>query len=144
MDARQAHEWGLSKSRPLKLWQWYKHELLVYCCICRVVVKSETWNCVCTRPLLVSPVTYLHTLTMKDSYYLPLLTWLDHQFHMKTFKTPDNVLWNAFFTKFNNGFILSIHQYARFSQVGSHCHMYIHIIMYICVCDNLNKVLPCT
>ena len=27
VDARQAREWGLSKSRLLKLWQWYKHEL---------------------------------------------------------------------------------------------------------------------
>ena len=42
MDARQAHELGLSKSRLLNLWQWYKHELLVYCCICQMAVKSET------------------------------------------------------------------------------------------------------
>ena len=60
MYARQAHEWGRSKSRPLKLWQWYKHGLLVYCNICRVVVKSETWNCVRTRPLLANPVTSLN------------------------------------------------------------------------------------
>ena len=33
---------GLSKSRPLTLWQWYKYELLVYCCICQLAVKSET------------------------------------------------------------------------------------------------------
>ena len=58
MDARQAREWGLNKSRRLKLWHWYKHELLVYCCICRMVVKIETWNCVRTRPLFANPVTY--------------------------------------------------------------------------------------
>ena len=57
MDARQAREWGLSKSRPLKFWQWYKHELLVYCCICQAAVKSEIWNCVCTRHLLANPIT---------------------------------------------------------------------------------------
>ena len=42
MDARQARERGLSKTRPLKLWQWYKHKQLVYCCICQVAVKSKT------------------------------------------------------------------------------------------------------
>ena len=44
VDARLARERGLSKSRPFNLWQWYKHELLVYydCCICRMAVKSET------------------------------------------------------------------------------------------------------
>ena len=57
VDARQDCEWGLSKSRLLKLWQWYKHELLVYCCICRMTVKSETWNCVCIRPFLANLVT---------------------------------------------------------------------------------------
>ena len=31
-----------SKNRPLNHWQWYKHELLFYCCICRVAVKSKT------------------------------------------------------------------------------------------------------
>ena len=50
VDARQACEWGLSKSRPLKLWQWYKHELLVYCFICQMTTKSETWNSACIRP----------------------------------------------------------------------------------------------
>ena len=30
------------KVKPLNLWQWYKHELLVYFCICRMVVKSQT------------------------------------------------------------------------------------------------------
>ena len=58
LDAKQAHGWGLNKSNPLKLWQWYKHELLVYCCICRMAVKSETPNCVHTRPLLANPVTF--------------------------------------------------------------------------------------
>ena len=58
MDTRQAREWGLSKSRPLNLWQWYKYELLVYCCTYQMTVKSDTWNCVHTRPLLVNPVTY--------------------------------------------------------------------------------------
>ena len=47
MDVRQAREWGLSKSGPLKLWQWYKHKLLVFCCICQMAVKSEIWNCAC-------------------------------------------------------------------------------------------------
>ena len=63
MDTRQACEWGFGKNRPLKLWQWYKHELLVYC---RMTVKSETWNCACIRPFLVNLVTnhacvYTHT-----------------------------------------------------------------------------------
>ena len=58
IDARQAHEWGLSKSRLLKLWHLYKHELLVYFCICQMAVKSKTWNCVCTRPFLANPVTF--------------------------------------------------------------------------------------
>ena len=51
-DARQAREWGLSKSTSLKLWQWYKHELLVYCCICWMAVKVifETVR-VAIRPL---------------------------------------------------------------------------------------------
>ena len=39
---RPVNEASVHKSRPLKLWQWYKHELLVYCCICPVAVKSET------------------------------------------------------------------------------------------------------
>ena len=59
VDDRQAREWGLSKSWPLNLWQWYKHVLLVYCCICRMAMKSETWNCVRTRSLLANPVTFL-------------------------------------------------------------------------------------
>ena len=54
---RPVNELSLSKSRSLNLWQWYKHELLVYCCICRMAVKSETWNCVRTRPLLANLVT---------------------------------------------------------------------------------------
>ena len=72
IDARQAREWGLSKSRPLKLWQWYKHELLVYCCICWVAVKSESWNCVQTRHLLANPVTYVHTYNRICSFSLSL------------------------------------------------------------------------
>ena len=29
VNARQARECGLSKSRLLNLWQWYKHELYI-------------------------------------------------------------------------------------------------------------------
>ena len=58
MDAKQDREWGLSKSKLLNLWQWYKHELLFYCCICQMAVKSETWSCACIRPLLANLVTY--------------------------------------------------------------------------------------
>ena len=49
------HEWGFSKSRLLNLWQWYKHELLVYCCIdlCGQVIKIPN-----------SPETLLHFLLM--------------------------------------------------------------------------------
>ena len=61
VDTRQARERGFSKSRPLSLWQWYKHELLIYCCICQMAMKIETWNCVYTRPPLANPVTYNST-----------------------------------------------------------------------------------
>ena len=54
----QVREWGLSKSRLLNLLQWYKHELLVYCCIRQMAVKSEIWNCACIRPLLANLVTW--------------------------------------------------------------------------------------
>ena len=64
LDARQAREWGLSKSRPLKFWQWYKHERLVYCCTCRMAMKSETWNCACIRSLLANLVTYCYKYTV--------------------------------------------------------------------------------
>ena len=74
MDARQAHEWGLSKSRLLNLWQWYKHELLVYCCIYRMAVKSETWKCVHTRLLLANPVTNRGL----QSISLVLICFLEH------------------------------------------------------------------
>ena len=66
MDARQAREWGLSKSRLLNLCQWYKHELLVYYCICWMAMKSETWNCACIRPLLENLVTN----------YIIIITWI--------------------------------------------------------------------
>ena len=60
VDARQAHEWGLSKSRLLSLWQWYKHELLVYCYICQMPMINEIWNCACSyKTLLANLVTFI-------------------------------------------------------------------------------------
>ena len=56
MDARQACEWGLSNSRLLKLWQWYKHELLVNCCICR-----DLKLCVYKTPFGKSSHNYIRT-----------------------------------------------------------------------------------
>ena len=41
MDVREDGEIGLSKSRLLNFWVQYTHELLVYCCIHQVMVKSE-------------------------------------------------------------------------------------------------------
>ena len=35
----------------------HTYELLVYCCICRMAMKNETWNCACIiRPLLANLV----------------------------------------------------------------------------------------
>ena len=59
MDVRQADEWGPSKSIPVNFWQRYTFELLVYSCTCRMVVKSETWNYACIRPLLANVITYI-------------------------------------------------------------------------------------
>ena len=78
MYARQACEWGLSKSRPLNLWQWYKHELLVYYCICRMAMISETWNCVCIRPLWqIWSHMSLQDVCMKSHE----IQWKNHKIH---------------------------------------------------------------
>ena len=68
VDARQAHEWSLSKSRPLNLWQWYKHELLVYC-ICQM---SETWNCVRIGSVLANLVTFI---VLKSFHTFNFMGW---------------------------------------------------------------------
>ena len=48
---------GLSKSRWLNFWLQYTHDLLVYCCIHRMVVKNEHRNCVQTMYILANLVT---------------------------------------------------------------------------------------
>ena len=42
------------------------HEPLAYCCICQIVVKRETWNRACIRPLLANLVTNEQTRVAKD------------------------------------------------------------------------------
>ena len=68
-DVRLAEERALSKSRLLYFWLQYTCELLVYCCIHQVVVKSEHWNYVCNNAHFGNLVTYtyahVHTYTQQ-------------------------------------------------------------------------------
>ena len=47
---------------------WNTHKPSVYYWICRVAVKSEHWNCMQGKHLLVNPVTYCDMMLFLNSY----------------------------------------------------------------------------
>ena len=96
MSFRQAEERSHNKSRLLNfgLYEVYTNELLVHCCIHRVMVKSEHGNCMQTRHLLtIRSHTYIRMLIL--ACYTKFLPSLDSNKHFLPLRGPSCIRDNS-------------------------------------------------